>query len=152
MLLAHYKFILLLLLLLSNISFFNPFTAKCEFDKMQKTCKSCSVRQNPKVTLVAEVFGEAANKTSGNGGTESHFHAVDSCQICHLSNYTINQSPGCYQDSSNQERGSFADPLKSYWCGTISQLITVVRGFLSLPRNRKKKNSGTLGNLSTDTF
>ena len=58
-------------------------------------------------TLVPEVFREVAKKTSG---TESHFHAVDSCQICHLSNYTINQSPGCYHDSSNQERGSDSDP------------------------------------------
>ena len=52
---------------------------------------------------------EAAKKTSGNCGTESHFHAVDSCQICHLSNY-INQSPRYYHDSSNQERGSDSDP------------------------------------------
>ena len=57
-------------------------------------------------TLVPEIFHEAAKKSSGNSSTESHFHAVDSCQICHLSNYTINQSPGCYHDSSNQERGS----------------------------------------------
>ena len=61
------------------------------------------------VRLSGEVFREAANN-SGIGGTESHFHAVDSCQICHLSNYTINQSPGCYHDSSNQERGSDSDP------------------------------------------
>ena len=59
-------------------------------------------------------------KTSGNGGTESHFHAIDSCQICHLSSYTINQSLRCYHDSSNQK-------LKSYWCSMISQLTTVTR-------------------------
>ena len=46
-------------------------------------------------TLVPEVFREAAKKTSDNGGTESHFHAVDSCQICRGSNDTINQSLGC---------------------------------------------------------
>ena len=56
--------------------------------------------------LVPEVFCKAVKKTSGNGGTESRFHAVDSCQICHLSNYTIKQSPGCYRDFSNQEQGS----------------------------------------------
>ena len=55
-------------------------------------------------------FREAAKKTSGNGGTESHFHAANSCQICHLSNYTINQSQRCYHDSSNQEQGSDSDP------------------------------------------
>ena len=27
--------------------------------------------------LVAKAFREAAKKTSGNGGTESHFYAVD---------------------------------------------------------------------------
>ena len=48
-------------------------------------------------------FCETVKKSSGNSGTESHFHAVDSCQICHLSNYTINQSLGCYPNSSNQE-------------------------------------------------
>ena len=61
-------------------------------------------------SLVPEVFHEAATKTSSISGTESHFHAVDSCQICHLSNYTINQSPRCYHDSSNQEQGSDSDP------------------------------------------
>ena len=35
-------------------------------------------------TLVPEVFREVAKTTSGNVGTESHFHAVDSCQINHL--------------------------------------------------------------------
>ena len=29
-----------------------------------------------KNTLVPEVFREAAKKTSGNSGTESHFHAT----------------------------------------------------------------------------
>ena len=46
------------------------------------------------VTLVPAVFCRG-EKTSGISGMESHFHAVDSCQICHLSNYTINQSR-CY--------------------------------------------------------
>ena len=62
-------------------------------------------------TLIPEVFRDAVKKTSGNTGTESHFHAVDSCQICHMSNYTINQSQGCYRDSSNQEQGSDSDPI-----------------------------------------
>ena len=61
-------------------------------------------------TLVPEVFCKTVKKTSDNGGTESLFHAVDSCQMCHLSNDTINQSPGCYRDSSNQEQGSDSDP------------------------------------------
>ena len=67
------------------------------------------------LTLVPEVFRKATKKTSGNSDTESHFHAVDSCQICHWSNDTINQSLECYHDSSNHER----------WCGTISQLTTI---------------------------
>ena len=57
------------------------------------------------VPLSLRFFCEVAKKTSGNGGTaESHFYAVDSCQIRHLSNYTINH------DSSNQERGSDSGP------------------------------------------
>ena len=49
-------------------------------------------------------------KPSGKGGTEFHFHVVDSCQICHLSNYTINPSPGRSHNSSNQEQGSDSGP------------------------------------------
>ena len=92
-------------------------------------------------TQVPDVFCEAVKKTSGNGGTESHFHAVGSCQVCLLNIYATNQSPGCYHDSSNQEEDQILTLLKSLspWCGMISQLSTVTRGFLSLPRNQKRK-------------
>ena len=61
-------------------------------------------------TQVPEDFCKVVKRTSGNGSSESHFHAVDSCQICHLNNSTISQSLMCYNDSSNQERGSDSDP------------------------------------------
>ena len=38
-----------------------------------------------------------------------------------------------------RNEGQILTLIKSYWCGTISQLITVIRGFISLPRNRKEK-------------
>ena len=43
-----------------------------------------------------------------------------------------------------RNKGQILTLLKSYWCGTISQLTTVSRRFLSRPRNGKKI-SGTLG-------
>ena len=80
------------------------------------------------------------SRSSGNSGTKSHFHAVDSCQICHLSNYTINQSPGCYHDSSPiRNEGQTLTLLRSYWCGTISQLITVsLPGYFGKMQNKQK--------------
>ena len=93
--------------------------------------------------MVPEVFREAAKKTSVNGGTESHFHAVDSCQICHLSNYAINLSAGCYTIPPIRNKGQILSLLKSYWCSTTSQLTPITRGFLSL-QETEKKTSGIL--------
>ena len=89
---------------------------------------------------VPEVFQEAAKKTSGNGGTESHFHAVDSCQICHLSNFTINQSQGCYHNPSNQERGSDSDLLVRHHQSTDHRCQR-----FSFPSKKQKKTSGIRG-------
>ena len=73
-------------------------------------------------------------KNSGNGGTASHFYTVDSC---HLSDYTINQSPSFIIFPLIRNEDQILTLPKSYWCSTISQLTSVTRGFLSLPRNRK---------------
>ena len=113
---------------------------------MQKTCKSCSVRQNPKVTLVPEVFGEAANKTSVTVALN-----LTSMQLTAVKYVTwvitlLTNHRGVIRIPPIRNEGHLLTLLKSYWCGTISQLITVARGFLSLPRNRKK-TSGTLGRV-----
>ena len=81
-------------------------------DTLQKTESDLNIysRYLSKGILIPEVFREQAKKNSGNGATESHFHGVGSCKICHLSNYTINQSLGCYCYSTNHERGSDSDP------------------------------------------
>ena len=104
-----------------------------------------------KPTLVPALFDEVVKKTSGNGGSESHFHAVDSCQIYYLSNYSINQSPGCYHNSSNQERGSDPDATFKYL------KILLVRhdqstdhhyqSFTFPTKKQKQNTSGTLGTL-----
>ena len=47
-----------------------------------------------------------------------------------------------------RNKGQILALPNSYWCGTISQLTTVTRGFLSLPRNRKEN----LRNLGMTDF
>ena len=44
---------------------------------------------------------------------------------------------GVITNAPIRKEGQILTLLKSYWCGTISQLTTVTRGFLSLPRNQK---------------
>ena len=78
-------------------------------------------------------FCEVTRKTYSNGGTESHLTAVKyvTWVITLLTNHR-----GVITIPPIRNEGQTL--LKSYWCGTISQLTTIIRGFLSLQRNKEE--------------
>ena len=89
----------------------------CSFDALVQHKIICTTKTAPaglglmlgigQLPWSQRFFVKRTKKTSGNSGTESHFHAVDSCQICHLSNYTINQSPGVIAIPPIRNEGQF---------------------------------------------
>ena len=92
----------------------------------------------------------------GIGGTKYHFHAVDSCQICHLSNYAFNQSPRCYHKFlQSRTRVRFWPYLNPIGAARSVNWPPLPGDFLSLPscprvarhvgKETEKKTSGTQG-------